>query len=262
MAALFRLALLVGVILVLPLLAPYDPMTTDTSLSFQPPTMQHLLGTDQFGRDVLSRALFGGRQTLLIALSATALAALCGAALGIVSGSASSRVSALVASAANRLINALFAIPGLIFALVVVTLLGSGVVGVALATGISQIAPFARLTQTAAQQARAMPHVEAARALGASERRIIRYHILPNMGAGLLAAITLTFAYSLLTSAALTALGLGSAPGTPDWGMMLYEGRQAFRVAPWVAIVPGLAITALVWSAQNIAQLLQLQRKK
>lgn len=254
MNPLLRLALLIGVILLLPLLAPYDPMTTDSALSFQPPTMAHLLGTDQFGRDVLSRTLHGGRNTLLIAFTATAIGAASGLALGLVaSGRAAAAPWSWLGESAQLLMNAAFAIPGLVLALVMITLLGSGAGSVALAVGISQIAPFARLTQTAARQVRSMGYIEAARALGAGDLQLLLRHVLPNISAALAAALLLTFAYSLLNSAALNAIGLGSAPGTPDWGVMLYEGRQAFRVAPWVSIGPGIATTALIWIAQKTA---------
>jgi ABC-type dipeptide/oligopeptide/nickel transport system permease subunit len=268
MYALIPLIMTLFVLLLAPLVAPYDPMATDTANQFQPPSMTHWLGTDQFGRDVLSRLLHGGQRTLGVALTATGIAIVGGTLLGIVSahlGGRSNHRHSLLSCIANVmkftaevLVSALFAVPGLVLALAVVTLLGAGLPSLAVATGISQIAPFARLVSAAARQTVVLPFVEAARAVGAPEQRILRLHILPNLLPTLLSATLIAFAYCLLNSAALSFLGLGAPPGQPDWGAMLFEGRQVFRVAIWVGVAPGIAITSLValalWTADRLGK--------
>jgi len=242
--------------LIAPALAPYDPMATDPANQFTPPSAFHLLGTDQFGRDVLSRLLYGGRHTLAIALTAALLALAVGVPLGLIAAwqptPLKRRLIAWLPNLLNSLIEALFAIPGLLLGLVAITLLGSGPLSIAIAAGISQIAPVARLIQIAGRSALVEPYVEAARAIGANEMRVLLRHALPNIAAQLAAASILAFSYSLLNSAALSFLGLGGALGDPDWGAMLYDGRQAFRIAPWVGLAPGIAITLTVWVADRV----------
>lgn len=228
-----------------PLVAPVDPMRTDTAHQLQPPTGDHPLGTDLLGRDVLSRALYGGQHTLLIAALATVIALVPGIAVGL--------LSLAMDRAVGVIVNALLAFPGLLLALLVMTLLGHGAWPLALATGIMQIAPCARVTRAAALSVRKSGYVEAARSLGASRWRLTRAHILPNIAATVLAYAAVIFAYAILNSAALNFLGLGGEPGLPDWGVMLYEGRQAFRGAPWIAATPGLAITLTVILANRAA---------
>ncbi|MCC6613490.1 MAG: ABC transporter permease [Anaerolineae bacterium] len=253
--ALTILALIV-LFVIAPAFAPYDPMATAPTDQFLPPSAAHWLGTDQFGRDVLSRLLHGGQRTLAIALIAALLALSVGIPLGLLAAwqPASGRGAALswLPSLLNSLIEALFAIPGLLLGLVTITLIGSGPLPVAIAAGISQIAPVARLIQVAGRGALISPYVEAARAIGADEARVLFRHALPNIAGQIAAASVLAFSYSLLNSAALSFLGLGGALGDPDWGAMLYDGRQAFRIAPWVGIAPGIAITLMVWVADRL----------
>jgi peptide/nickel transport system permease protein len=189
---------------------------------------------------VLSRALYGGQHTLFIAAAATLIALIPGVLLGLLSafGWADRLVSVLI--------NAVLAFPGLLLALLVITLAGQGALPLVLATGIPQIAPCARVTRAALLAVRSQGYVEAAEALGASRLRVIASHLLPNMLTTVLAYAGVIFAYAILNSAALSFLGLGGEPGIPDWGVMLYEGRQAFRTAPWIAAAPGVAITLTV----------------
>ncbi|MCL4247682.1 MAG: ABC transporter permease [Anaerolineae bacterium] len=263
----WRTVLILAVIaffFIAPAFAPYDPMATDVDAQFAPPGLPYLLGTDQFGRDVLSRMLYGGQRTLAIALTAAALALIVGVPLGLLAAwqppLGRRRPLGWLPHLLNSVIEATFALPGLLLALVVITLLGSGPVSVAIAAGISQIAPVARLTQIAGRGVLASPYVEAARALGARERRVLLRHTLPNIAMHVAAAAILAFSYSLLNSAALTFLGLGGALGEPDWGAMLYDGRQAFRIAPWISIAPGVAITLMVWFADRLGTSLTMRR--
>lgn len=234
------LVVLLFFVVLAPLLAPFDPTRTDPANQLQSPTLRHILGTDLLGRDVLSRALYGGQHTLLIAALATLIALVPGVLLGVPSivGWADRPVAVLI--------NALLAFPGLLLALLVITLLGQGALPLALATGIPQIAPCARITRAALRAIRTFGYVEAASALGATRGRLIIRHLLPNVLTTVLAYAGVIFAYAILNSAALSFLGLGGEPGVPDWGMMLYEGRQAFRTAPWIAPAPGFAITLTV----------------
>jgi peptide/nickel transport system permease protein len=241
------LVLLALFVLLVPKLAPYDPMQTDPANQLAPPSRVHLLGTDLLGRDVLSRALDGGQHTLLIAALATGIAVIPGVLLGLLA------LSRAVDRAVTVLTNAVLAFPGLLLALLVLTLVGQGAVALALATGVTQIAPCARVIRAAVISLRSSGYVEAARSLGANNLRLIATHILPNILPTVLAYTGVIFAYTILNSAALSFLGLGGQPGIPDWGVMLYEGRQAFRVAPWIAFAPGLAITLTVMLVNRAA---------
>lgn len=242
---------LIAFIIVAPLIAPADPMQVDPAHQFAPPTVDHLLGTDLLGRDVLSRVLVGGQHTLLIAALATLIAVIPGVLIGF--AGAFTGADRLI----SVLLNAVLAFPGLMLALVVITLVGQGAIPLALATGIPQIAPCARIVRAAVMGARSSGYVESARSLGASPLRVIRVHIAPNVLLPLLAYTGVIFAYSILNSAALSFLGLGGEPGIPDWGVLLNEGRQAFRAAPWIAVAPGLAITLTVMLVNRAARQLK-----
>lgn len=244
------LLLFVAAILLAPVAAPYDAMRTDSANTLQAPNAAHWLGTDALGRDVLSRALYGGQHTLLIAGAATLIAVVPGVLLGLLSA-----VGWLERPIAV-LTNALLAFPGLLLALLVITLLGQGAFQLALATGLTQVAPCARVTRAAVKAVLAQGYIEAARGLGAGQGRIVSRYVLPNVMATVLAYAAVIFAYAILNSAALSFLGLGGEPGIPDWGVMLAEGRQAFRLAPWVAAVPGLAITLTVLLANRAADVI------
>lgn len=241
--------LLIALVLLGPLASPQDPMAMTTDESLQAPSADHWLGTDTFGRDVLSRVLHGGQRTLVIATGATLLAVIPGALLGLLAASAGRWVDDVLMA----LVNALLAFPGLLLALVVVTLLGMGPVQVAAAAGVSLLAGFARVTRTAVLRERSAAYVEASRALGAGPLRLAFRHVLPNALPTLLAFAGVTFAYAVLNGAALSFLGLTGGIGVPDWGTMLYDARTIFRVAPWVSIGPGLGITLLVYSINSLA---------
>lgn len=234
------LVLLVLFVVFAPRLAPYDPMQTDPVNQLAPPSSSHLLGTDLLGRDVLSRALAGGQHTLLIAALATLIAVIPGSMLGLLV------LFDPVDRAVSVLTNAVLAFPGLLLALLVLTLVGQGAVALALATGVTQIAPCARVIRSGVIGVRSMGYIESARSLGANNWRLIRIHIVPNILPTALAYTGVILAYAILNSAALSFLGLGGQPGIPDWGVMLYEGRQAFRTAPWIAFAPGIGITLTV----------------
>jgi peptide/nickel transport system permease protein len=186
--------------------------------------------------------MFGGQRTLLIAAAAAVIAFVPGVLVGLISGLGPQWLD----SPLQILTNAVLAFPGLLLALVILTLVGTGALPLALATGFSQIAPVARVTRSAVLEVRARLYMQAAVSLGASRMRLVLYHVLPNIAPTLLAYAVVVFAYSVLNNAALSFLGLGGDPGIPDWGMMLSDARTAFRSAPWIGVAPGLGITLLV----------------
>jgi peptide/nickel transport system permease protein len=245
-------ALLLGLVLagvaLAPLLTPYDPLQTAPQAQFLPPIPEHPLGTDLFGRDVLSRVLYGGRQTLNTAGMATIAALLLSVVLGMAAGflrGGTDRVIVLV-------MNALLAVPGLVVALVVLTVLGRGSGPLIVAVGAAQLPPYVFVIRSAVIQVRAHAYIEAAYSLGAGRLHLVYHHILPGIGPTLLAYAGITFSYAILNSAALTFLGLAGDFSAPDWGVMLAEGRAALRVAPWIGLGPGLAISITIWSINNL----------
>lgn len=243
--------LLVGlVVLAAPVITPYDPMQTDPAAVAQPPNADHLLGTDRLGRDVLSRALYGGQRTLAIAALSTGLAV----TVGLIAGLAAGMSPRWLDSVLITLIDALLAFPGLLLALVIVTLLGANGTALVIAIGVSLIAPYARVTRSAVRSAQTLGCVDAARGLGATGWGILWRHILSNARPTLLAYLGVTFSYALLNNAALSFLGLGGDLGVPDWGVMLYEGRVAFRVAPWIGLAPGLLVMLIVAFVNDLVQ--------
>lgn len=244
------LGFLILITLLAPWLAPADPMQTDPANALQPPSGEHLLGTDSLGRDVLSRTLYGGQRTLLITAAATIISTCLGLPLGLASGLAGGWRDSLL----TAITNALLAFPSLLLALVALTLLGVGGGSLAVATGLAQVGAYARVTRSAVVAVRSTQYVEAAYALGAPRRRVLLLHILPNIQPALLAYTGVVFSYNLLNSAALSFLGLGGEPGIPDWGVMLAEGRAALRAAPWISLVPGLAITLTVTAMNHVAR--------
>jgi len=224
-------------------------MLTDTSRQLQPPSQGHLLGTDLLGRDVLSRMLYGGRNTLSVALLATVLSLVCGTALGLVAAV----YTRLIGTALTTLNDALLALPGLALAFIIITLLGRSSLTVALAISLSQLAPTVRIVRSVALTINHEPYVLASYAIGATRRHVLIWHILRNMMPTLSAYSVVVFSYSIINAAALGLLGLGFAPGSPEWGLLLAEGRQTFRVAPWVAIAPGLAISMTVLALNTLS---------
>lgn len=236
-----------------PTFSPYDPLIADGQSAYSPPSTAHFLGTDSLGRDVLSRFLAGGRQTLGMTLLATAIAVVPGLLIGT--------SAAILGGWTDRLLMAgmdiLLAFPGLLLALVVITLLGSGPAQVALAAGVAGLPGNARLTRTAVLQVLPQPYIEAAISIGASPLRILLWYVLANALGTLLGFAALALSWTLLNSTALAFLGFGGDPSVPDWGGMLNEGRAAFRTAPWIAIPPGIAVTLTIFLATRLADRFQ-----
>jgi peptide/nickel transport system permease protein len=226
-----------------PLLAPYDPFKNDLMNVLMPPSAEHWFGTDELGRDLFSRILYGARISLVEGLFSVALAVVVGVPIGIVSGYCAGRIDAII----MRLIDVLLAFPGVLLAIVIISILGPGLKNAIIAVAIYTVPIFARLARGATLTVKDEPYVEAARAAGLSDLRILWRHVFPNISATLFVMMTLRVAISILTAASLSFLGLGAQAPLPEWGAMLASSRNAMLIAPHVALFPGLATILLVF---------------
>jgi len=234
----------IAVALAAPLLAPYDPLATDWRAVRKPPSALHLFGTDDLGRDVLARVIWGARASLLAGLVSVSIAITVAVPLGLVSGYLGGVVDGLV----MRMVDAMLAIPFLILAIALAAFLGPSLTNAMIAIGIVQTPIFTRLTRGQALAVRHENYIEAARAIGNPGRRIMLRHILPNILAPILVQATLAIAAAIIAEAALSFLGLGQQPPAPSWGSMLNTATRFLSQAPWMAVWPGLAIFSLVLS--------------
>ena len=225
-----------------PWVAPYDPVELNPAARLQGPTPEHWLGTDQYGRDTLSRIIYGGRSSLSVAFAATGFALLVGGALGAIAGF----YRGVADAAIMRVTDVLLSFPAILLAIALLAFLGSGFVNLVLAIGVVYVGPFARVARAAVMTVREEQFVEAARALGSRDLRILLGAVLPAAAAPLLVETTLRLAYAILAEASLSFLGLGTQPPTPSWGMMIAEGRRFLALSPWATVAPGLAIMAIV----------------
>jgi len=241
-SAVFLFLLVLAAVLA-PQIAPYDPLANDYMAMFSPPSSRHWLGTDSFGRDILSRLIFGARTALLVGLTSS----LVGATVGAVVGVASAYYGGTVDLVVQRVTDILVSFPLIVLAMAMVAVLGSGTTNLVVAIALS-FAPRAELVvRSSALQVRQMTYVEAARAVGASPWRIILRHMLPNVLAPYLVMLTAFLGQAILLEASLSFLGLGVAEPTPAWGLMLSGAAVDFvQKAPWMAVFPGLAITLTV----------------
>jgi len=227
-----------------PVFAPYDPMEMNTANRFAPPgSPGHILGTDEFGRDVLSRIIFGSRVSLLVAAVSVGLATILGGGTGLVAGF----VGGWVDTVLIRVVDVLFAIPALMLALGVVGLLGPSAKSVTLALGVAYSPLFARIVRSSVVGVRSQGYIEAAQAMGASRWRILREDVIPNILPVFMVQATATLAWGILDEASLGFLGLGVQPPTPSWGALLTTGRQYFYQAPTLPIFTGLAVLIVVF---------------
>ncbi len=239
------IVLMIGCAVLAAFIAPYDPLETDFAAQFSPPTTAHWLGTDAFGRDLLSRLIYGSRTALLVGFSAAFMGATLGALLGVASAYFGGRIDLLV----QRLVDIFLAFPIIILALAVVSILGTGVSNVIMAITLPMIPNCARVVRSSALSVRQMPYVDAARAAGFGYARIIFRHMLPNVMAPYLIMLTAYVGQAILLEASLSFLGLGVAEPTPAWGLMLRGAAVEFaESAPWMAIFPGLAISLGVFA--------------
>lgn len=243
-ASLGAILLITIVLLVVlaPVISSYDPQLISPADQTQPPSPNHIFGTDGFGRDVLTRVLYGGRLSLLIGLVAVALASVTGTLLGIVAGYYGRWADATI----MRLIDVMLAFPSILLALTIVAILGRGLPNVMLAVGIATIPLYTRIVRGSTLSVKEMEYVLAAQAIGSSGWRIMLRHILPNIMAPIIVITTNGIAGAIISGAALSFLGLGAQAPSPEWGLMLSEGRRYLRAAAWITTFPGLAIMVTV----------------
>jgi peptide/nickel transport system permease protein len=227
-----------------PLVAPYDPLATSWAMVRKAPSAAHPFGTDEIGRDVLARIIWGSRASLLAGLVSVMLALAVGVPIGLVSGYAGGILDGTV----MRIIDAMLAIPFLILAIALAAFLGPSLTNAMIAIGITQMPIFARLTRGQVLSVKHEDYVEAARAVGNPQYRIVLRHIFPNIVPPLLVQATLATAAAIIAEASLSFLGLGQQPPNPSWGSMLNIAKNFMAQAPWMAIWPGLAIFSLVLS--------------
>lgn len=250
------LLFLLGVVVIgvlAPFLAPYHPEKPFYDVILQPPSLKHWLGTDAIGRDVLSRLIHGVRVTL----SVSALAVLITFIVGTLTGLVSAYVGGVLDNVLMRVMDVFLALPSIMLALAIVAILGPGMTNAMIAVGISSIPGFARLVRGAALSIKASGFVEASRSIGSSPGWIVRRHYLPNIGGVLLVYTMLFVGIAILETAALSFIGLGAQPPTPEWGTMLSEGKKYIYDSWWLATFPGLAITALVFAVNYLSDSLQ-----
>jgi peptide/nickel transport system permease protein len=238
------LALLVLAAAAAPLLTPYDPLAMNPLDRLQPPSVRHWLGTDVLGRDLFARIVFGARISLQTGVVSVTIAVLLGVPMGLLAGYYGGAVDRLV----TQLVDLMLTFPGILLALVVVAVLGPNLLNAMLAVGISAAPNFARVVRATVLAIREQAFVDAARAIGCTNRRIMARHILPNTMAPIIVLGTLGVAGAIIAGAALSYLGLGIQPPTPEWGALLSEGRNYLRVAWWMTTFPGLAIMTAVLS--------------
>ncbi len=236
--ALAYLALLVTAALLAPVLAPYPPLTVDFDAVRQPPSAQHWLGTDQQGRDILSRLLYGARISLAVGVVSQVPVLLIGLTAGCAAGYYGGRSDAVI----MRTVDVFYAFPSLLFLITVMAILGRGFCPLILALTLTAWAGLARLVRGQVLQLRQAEFVVAARCVGASDRRILARHLLPNLSGVLLVFLSLAIPGAIVAEAGLSFLGLGLLPPAPSWGIMLSDGFAALRSAPHIAFFPGLAI--------------------
>jgi peptide/nickel transport system permease protein len=225
-----------------PLLAPYDPLKQDLVNARTAPSVEHVLGTDDLGRDVLARVIYGARVSLIAGLASVAIGVVFGSLLGLTAGFARGKLDSMV----MRLVDAVLAFPGLVLALALGAVMGAGLLGVVIALGVVYTPTFARLVRGQVLTVREREFVHAARVLGAPAWMIVARHILPNVATPIVVQASLSIAFAILAEASLSFLGLGVPPPAPSWGGMINQGRGYLQQAPWIVFGPGAALFVTV----------------
>ena len=225
-----------------PAITRYEPLEPDPFAAFSGPSSNHWFGTDQVGRDIFSRVVYGGRISMRVGLISVGIAASIGIIAGLIAGFYGGWADTII----MRIIDIKLSFPGLLLALVIVATLGQGIFKVMIAVGIAAIPTYTRLVRGSVLSAKQMPYVEAARTIGAGDLRIMAQHLLPNIFAPVLVLATLGVATAILAAASLSFLGLGAQPPQAEWGLMLSQGRDHLRVAWWMTTFPGIAIMITV----------------
>lgn len=241
------LAVMITAVLLAPVLAPYASDEMRLAEKLQGPSPQHLLGTDQFGRDILSRVLYGGRVSLWVSVAGVVIAMIVGVPLGALAGYGSRRLDEVI----MRLMDVLMAFPYIILAIAMIAIVGPSVRNIVLVIAFTRTAQFARITRASVLGCRVLEYVQAARALGSSEARILLRHIFPNILTPLAVQASLSLGTAVLTEGTLSFLGLGIQLPQASWGTTIADGRRFMLDAPWIATFPGVAI-ALTVLAYNL----------
>lgn len=255
-AGMIGLAIIVTMSLVAifaPLIAPYDPYEINRLDRLQGPSWAHLMGTDEFGRDLFSRIVYGARISMGVSIAAVAIATLLGAPAGIISGYFGGWIDAVI----MRVADIIYSFPAILLALAITAFLGPNLRNVTLALGIVYAPGMARIVRGPVLAAKEMEYVEASRVIGASNARIVALHLLPNVLSPLIVTATITFSFALLSEAALSFLGLGAQPPQASWGVMLSDGRRFMETVPTLAIFPGLAIMVTVLGSNLLGDALR-----
>ena len=225
-----------------PWVAPYDPVALDPPARLLGPTTEHWLGTDQYGRDTLSRIVYGGRASLSVAAASTLFALLVGGTLGVLAAFYRGWVDGLI----MRVTDVLLSFPAILLAIALLAFLGPGFVNLVLAIGLVYVGPFARVARGAVLTVREELFVEASRSLGSRDWRVLLRAVLPAAAAPIIVEVTLRLAYGILAEASLSFLGLGTQPPAASWGLMVAEGRRFLSLNAWATVAPGLAIMVTV----------------
>lgn len=242
--------LVLGMMLVSLVYTPYDPNGQNPAETFETPGLKHLLGTDKFGRDVLSRVMVGSQITFFIALGTVTIGTLVGTVIGAISGYFGGILDELI----MRFNDALLSFPGILLALVLVAVFGQGTHVIVIALGIIFIPSYVRVVRGEFMRFRNLDFVNSARAMGAGSLRIMFVHILPNVLPQLIPSITIGFSNAVLAEASLSFLGLGVQPPDPSWGRMIAEAQSYLFTAPWLALAPGMLIVLSVLGFYFIAE--------
>lgn len=243
-AAAALVVLLFMVALLAPLIAPHDPLAQDPDRAYLPPGGGHLLGTDELGRDLFSRILWGARVSLPVAFVAVAVGLVVGGAIGLLAGYRGGIYDLLL----MRLIDALLAFPGLVLAIAIVAALGPGLTKAMIAIGIVSIPVYARLVRGQVLQIKQLEFVTATRTMGATHLRLVLAHVIPNLLNPIIVQVSLSAGFAILVEATLSFLGLGAQVPTPDWGQMINTGARFLNNDPYLALAPGVAISIAVYS--------------
>jgi len=225
-----------------PLLAPHDPLATNVQVRLEGPSAIHPFGTDDLGRDMLSRIMFGARISLSVGIISTAIGGMIGIIIGIIAGYYGGKLDIIF----GRLIDVQLAFPGMLLALIIVAILGPSTFNVIISISIFAIPSFARISRGSTLNVKKLEYVDAIKAIGASDIRVMFRHIFPNILSPLVVHATLYVGSAIMISAALSFLGVGTQPPTPEWGTMLSSGREFLGRAPHIAMFPGVMITLVV----------------
>jgi peptide/nickel transport system permease protein len=242
-------AMIVCLAILAPWMSPYDPIDQNVKLQFSAPSLAHLCGTDGYGRDEFSRILWGTRVSLVVGIASVLFSMVFGIPLGVIAGYKGGRADSVV----SRFNDIFMSFPIVIFGLLILAVMGPGLVKIIIAIGVALTPRIARLARGSTLSLKEMPYIEAARAVGQSDTKIIILHVLPNIFGDILVMGTLWIATAIIVEASLSFIGLGVRPPTPSWGSMIRAGLDQLTNAPWLSMFPGLAIFLTVFSFNLIA---------